>query len=273
THGLAVGQARADDIDAPLEERADSQFDTRSAAIQTRIEQLGQAASAQLTPSRRKAVDAIDAGIKSALLLGGVQLAPERRQQAEEEARLRQADLILQMDAALAEGDELALARHWKDLADAGLLDTSLAELRRRVEADPSNVSAAIDLAHGAVGAMGTETYGPQMIDFAEQADDAFGMALELAPERNDLRYERAQALAQWPSFLGRRGQAIDELETIIDRGNGGAAAPARSYRLLGTLLFEQGAHSEAVDAWQRGAGAFPDHAGLQELLQLYSGR
>ena len=105
----------------------------------------------------------------------------------------------------------------------------------------------------------------------ADLAGDAYRRALTADPERDDLRFDRAEVLARTPRFLGRRPEAIQELETVIERGDRGGTVTPETYRLLGTLLLEQGARDRAVEAWQAGGGAFPDDETLQDLLRLHA--
>lgn len=258
----AAARAQADDTGAAIE--------AQIAALEARVEQLGQTAERRARPARRTAVNGLELAIQAELEALGVQLDPAALERASEARAAARSERLARIDALLAAGDHRALTDGFEALGEPGAVDEVLAALQARSDADPANVEAAEELGLAYEAALNTTGYGPRAAGLAEDAEGAFQRALEADPERDDLRLRRAFVLARTPSFLGRRGEAIEELETLVQRGDAGGSVDPRAYSTLGTLLLEQGQKQRALEAWQRGAGAFPDDEALRELLRLH---
>ena len=265
-------QTSGNDRETPELSEARARIDAQLSALDQRLSALARAAEVRARGGERRSLGGLEDAIAQALAQHGLHIDAGARGRVEANRSAARAELFARVDTILAGDDPLAFAQSWRQLEEEGLLDAAIAELMRRSEDDPGDVQAAEDLARAAVGAMGALPVGPRTVRLGDLADEAFRRGLDADPERDDLRLERARTLARMPSFLGRRSEAIRELETLVLRGETGGQAQPDTFSLLGTLLLEQGSSDEALATWQRGAATFPDNDALRRLLELHGG-
>jgi vitamin B12 transporter len=101
------------------------------------------------------------------------------------------------------------------------------------------------------------------------RANQLLEEALEIDPRHWDARFTLAMNHFNTPEFLGRSGDAIRELETLLEQQVGRADNPryARTYLHLGDLYLRRGREADARAIWSTGAGLFPQHAELRARL------
>lgn len=101
----------------------------------------------------------------------------------------------------------------------------------------------------------------------AAEAERALRDALADSPEHIGARELLATLLYHLPPFLGRTGDAIAELERLIETREAAGASRPEPYLQLGDLRARQGDPVGARDAWRRGLERHPGSESLRERL------
>jgi len=101
----------------------------------------------------------------------------------------------------------------------------------------------------------------------AAEAERALREALSDSPEHIEARELLATLLYHLPPFLGRTGDAIAELERLIETREAAGAGRPEPYLQLGDLRARQGDPAGARDAWRRGLERHPGSESLRERL------
>jgi vitamin B12 transporter len=101
------------------------------------------------------------------------------------------------------------------------------------------------------------------------RANQLLEEALEVDPRHWEARFTLAMNHLNTPEFLGRSGDAIRELETLLEQQGGRADHPgyAGTYLHLGDLYLRRGREADARAIWSAGAELFPRHAELRARL------
>jgi len=175
------------------------------------------------------------------------------------------ADRILSGEVS---GDELA--RLWQRLRDEGRIDGVLAEIEHQAKLSPSNPDLQNEYGKACLQKLFDVGMGPMAAAWGEKADQAFDRALELDDSHWDARFQKAMALSNWPSFLGKQGESMHQFEILMDRQERGAPDEkhAMTYYFLGNLYDQKGDHAKAVATWERGANRFPTNERLRRKLE-----
>jgi len=98
------------------------------------------------------------------------------------------------------------------------------------------------------------------------EANELLERALDLDPQHRGARFALAMNHLHAPAFLGRRDDAMRELERLLaDHPAGRDRRLALAHLRLGELYEQEGRSAEAAEIWGRGAARFPDFAPLQE--------
>lgn len=171
-------------------------------------------------------------------------------------------------DGMLTDGDEQAL---WRRLSQVGRFDEVLEELKRRAEAAPFDPDLQVDLAEAYLHKIFEVGNGPLAGKYATLADGAYAEAIKLDPNHLEARLNKAISLSQWPAFMNKRPQAINELEELLTVQAELPVDQQSSFAFLslGNLYLEMGEKDKAIATWQRGLTTFPDEADLLNQLQL----
>lgn len=163
----------------------------------------------------------------------------------------------------------------WARLSKAGRVDEVLAEMQRLAEASPHDPDLQVELGTAYLYKIFDVGQGPLAGEYAMKADAAFAKAIELDESHLEARFIKAVSLANWPAFLGKTPQAMNELETLIDMQSGLSTDRQFSepYLVLGNLYMQTGERDRALAIWRDGLTAFPDNADLLAQLQLAEGQ
>jgi len=162
----------------------------------------------------------------------------------------------------------------WERLRDEDRIEEVVAEFERLAEADPHNPDAQVALG----GAYLQQLFGagntPKAGDLAVKADAAFDAALALDPDHWEARFSKAVSLSNWPAFLGKTGEAIQQFSILIEQQEAGPVMDhhAQTYLFLGNLHRQTGDLEKARTIWQRGLALHPDSETLTRQLAVNSG-
>jgi tetratricopeptide (TPR) repeat protein len=161
--------------------------------------------------------------------------------------------------------------RIFKELRDSGRMDEYIDALKKLTEGNPSNA----DL-HTALGVAYLQKLfgippGPESGVLAMQADGAFDQALEIDPTNWSARFTKAVSLSNWPAFLGRTGEAIENFKTLIAQQETLPGEPqfAQTYLFLGNMYQQIGEGAKALETWRKGSTLFPESSELLDQLEL----
>lgn len=160
----------------------------------------------------------------------------------------------------------LELEELWQRLREEKRIDAVLAEIERQAASAPNNPDLAAELGKAYIQKLFDAGVGPLAGVWGEKADKAFDRALELDPEHQGARFEKAIALSNWPAFLGKQGEAARQFELLREQQERSApqAGHARTYFFLGNLYEQMGEGEKAAAVWARGLELFPDDAQLR---------
>jgi vitamin B12 transporter len=152
------------------------------------------------------------------------------------------------------------------------LASRAQAEYRRRAQADPRDASARLQ--HARVILQCRMPFAGFMAQgrLSGEANALLEVALAIDGTLWMARYTLARNHFHAPEFLGRTGDAIREFELLLAQQGDDTRNPmhASTFLHLGDLYLRRRRTDEAVATWQRGAGLFPDHAGLAERLRAH---
>lgn len=166
-------------------------------------------------------------------------------------------------------GDDARQALFQK-LRDLGRIDEYVAAMERRAAADPDDPALQIALGQAYLQKLFGMGASPEVGTLAMQADRAFDRALELEPGNWNARFTKAVALSNWPAFLGRGPEAIDQFEQLIEAQAGLPPEPhfAYPYLFLGNMHQASGELPKAIAIWKAGLQSYPDDPGLLAALK-----
>ena len=159
----------------------------------------------------------------------------------------------------------------FQKLRDLGRIDEYLAEIQRLAAEDPLNPALQVALGHAYLQKLfGMGGASPEVGAIALKSDHAFDRALELDETNWDARFSKAVALSNWPAFLGRGAEAIEEFETLIDQQESEAPQPhfAYPYLFLGNMYQASGERPKAIAAWKEGLKNYPEDPGLLAAMK-----
>ena len=156
------------------------------------------------------------------------------------------------------EGDELEAL--WQRLRDEKRIDAVLAEIERAAELAPNNPDLQNELGQAYLQKLFDVGIGPMAGVWGEKADHAFDRALELDDTHWEARFQKALALSNWPTFLGKQGESMHQFEVLMEQQERAKAAShhAMTYLFLGNLYDQNGEREKALEVWKRGAARFP---------------
>jgi len=244
----------------------------RLTALQQAQEELARTlAATPLAPAaaatREPAID-LDRAIADFMAREGTRTAEVERSDdasgADSEVRAL-ADRIL-----LGQVHGIELEELWQRLREEKLIDGVVAEIERQAASSPNNPDLAAELGRAYIQKLFDAGVGPLAGVWGEKADKAFDRALELDPEHQGARFEKAIALSNWPAFLGKQGEAARQFELLREQQERSPAQPghARTYFFLGNLYDQMGEGDKAAAIWARGLDFFPDDAQLRTRRQ-----
>lgn len=159
----------------------------------------------------------------------------------------------------------------FQELREAGRIDEYVAEMEKLAAEDPRN--AALQTALGVAYLQKLFEVGPtpEAGIWALQADQAFDRALEIDDHNWGARFTKAVSLSNWPAFLGRGAEALENLEILLDQQEQSPPRPefAMTYLFLGNLYQSGGERAKALETWRDGLELFPDSEELRRALEL----
>jgi tetratricopeptide (TPR) repeat protein len=162
-----------------------------------------------------------------------------------------------------------ALEALWQTLREEGRIDAVLAEIERQAAAAPNNPDLQNELGKAYIQKLFDVGVGPMASVYGEKADAAFDRALELDETHWEARFQKALALSNWPTFLGKQGESVRQFELLMDQQE--LAAPHEghpyTYYFLGNLYDQMGEGAKARATWERGAARFPDSTELRQKV------
>lgn len=160
-------------------------------------------------------------------------------------------------------------------LRESGRMDEYVAHMEALAAADPDNAELQVALGHAYLQKLFGLGNSPEVGDVAMKSDRAFDRALAIDDTNWSARFSKAVSLSNWPAFLGRAPEAIENFELLIEQQEGLPLQPqfAMPYLFLGNMHQAAGKREAAIAAWKAGLTLFPDSQELRRALDLAEGR
>ncbi|MEM7306686.1 MAG: hypothetical protein AAF682_08450 [Planctomycetota bacterium] len=158
----------------------------------------------------------------------------------------------------------------WQRLREEGRLDEVIAEFERMAELDPNNPDSQVELGYAYIQKIQEVGASALAGKWATMADEQFDKALALDENHWSARYSKAISLSHWPAFTGKTGEAIQELEKLIDIQAGSPPDDnhVQTYLSLGNIYLGQGKNDLALSTWEKGLSLFPTNAQLAQQVE-----
>lgn len=156
-------------------------------------------------------------------------------------------------------------------LRDSGRIDEYVAMIERLAAEDPENPELQVALGHAYLQKLFGIGASPEAGTLAMKADAAFDRALELDDQNWGARFSKAVSLSNWPAFMGRGPEAIEQFELLCQQQEALPPRPeyAMTYLFLGNVYQANGHLEDAVEAWRSGLRQYPNVRELQDALAL----
>lgn len=159
----------------------------------------------------------------------------------------------------------------WGEIRKSGRMDEVLAEYERLASLQPDNPDVQTELGNAYLQKIFDVGNGPLAGKFGNLADQAYDRALESDPEHWEARFTKAVALSNWPEFLGKTGEAIQQFETLVQQQERRPVEDrfAQTYFVLGNMYQRKGDMQKALETWRKGLALFPDSQTLREQIRV----
>lgn len=153
----------------------------------------------------------------------------------------------------------------WKQAFAAGRMDEVVKQFEALAQASPTDTKVQMDLANAYLAYLQLDQSKWQL---SMKADGVFDKVLALDERHWEARFSKAMSYTFWPDFLGKKKEAIQHFETLVQQQETMPVdgSQAQTYLYLGNLL-EARDPAKAREMWQRGARRHPDNAELQKKL------
>ena len=158
----------------------------------------------------------------------------------------------------------------WTRAKEQGQIDALVALFENKAKENPRLADAQAELGNAYLQKLFTVGYGPEAGVWGTKADKTFDAALELDPNHWQARFSKAVSLSNWPAFLGRQKEAIDNFEVLVkqqESSGNGRSDGLQTYLILGNLYSQQGKSEKALEVWKKGLAAFPQSKDLKDKL------
>lgn len=189
--------------------------------------------------------------------------APEIEEFAALMSRLQRSDFSI-------DGSPEEQARFWELARTSGVLPALIDQLLARIEANPADVAARLDLADAYIAKLLTVPIGPERGVFGDLAERQWSRVLELEPRNWQAQSAIANSLSHYPAFLHRTDDAIRELEKTRELQRALSPDPAQeeTYLRLSLMYQRKNQGDKARETLQEGLRRHPDSAPLQRALE-----
>lgn len=265
--------ARPDDAAARGTGATDTLADLRATLDELRIEQAEltrlvealPAPAEAATPSARVAVPDLDRAVADYM----ARHAPARAT-ADDDGSPAPDDVLMADRILAGEWDHGEVQQIWKELRESGRIDAVLMEIERQAALEPGNPDLQNELGKAYLQKLFDVGIGPTAIQWGEKADRAFDQALAADDHHWEARFQKALALSNMPSFLGKQGESMKQFEVLLRQQESSGAAHsgyAMTYLFLGNLYDQAGDAEQARATWERGAARFPASSELSAKL------
>lgn len=153
----------------------------------------------------------------------------------------------------------------WRRAFDAGQMDAVIASMQELADANRNDPQAQMDVANACLAYMQMDNTKWQM---SMRADQQFDRVLALDDHHWEARFSKAVSYTFYPDFLGKKGEAIQHFETLVQQQESLPVQDehAQTYVYLGNMLAERDP-ARARQIWQRGAARHPQSQELQKKL------
>ena len=171
------------------------------------------------------------------------------------------------IDARFSAGD----AALFQKVRDAGRMDEVLEAFQRYAEEHPDDPVAQVMLGRAYLEKLFGVGMTPEAGVLAAQADAAFDSALAIDDHNWEARFMKAVSLSNWPAFLGKQGEAIEQFTILREQQE---QLPnddrfAQTYLVLGNMHLQVGEKEKALEAWRAGLERFPGNPDLRQQIAL----
>ena len=159
----------------------------------------------------------------------------------------------------------------FQKLRENGRIDEYVAAIEKLAAENPKDPDLQVALGHAYLQKLFGVGNTPEAGPLAMKSDAAFDRALELDDHNWSARFSKAVSLSNWPAFLGRGPEAIDNFETLLEQQATQPRRPefAMTYLFLGNMQASAGDRDKALATWRAGLELFPDQEGLRNAVAL----
>jgi tetratricopeptide (TPR) repeat protein len=242
---------------------------TEQRALAGRIEQLASVGGSAPAPARTPVpdLDAAVAAYMKQVLQGAPDDAPGDAA-GPEPSDSEAAAIAQRIVSGEVRGDELEAL--WQELRDGDRIDAVVAAIAHLAELEPTNPDLQSELGQAYLQKLFDVGMGPMAAAWGEKADQAFDRALELDEGHWEARFHKAISLSNWPTFLGKSGEAIRNFEILAEQQERATPRPehAQTYYFLGNMYDQNGEKEQALATWKRGLARFPESGELRQKVE-----
>lgn len=166
--------------------------------------------------------------------------------------------------------DNLDRQQVFQELREAGRIDEYVAAIEALCQSDPKNADLQVALGNAYLQKLFGVGHTPEAGTWAVKADQAFDVALTLDDHNWGARFTKAVALSNWPAFMGRGPEAIENLEVLLEQQAGLEPQPqfAMTYLFLGNIYQANNEPAKALATWRAGLEQFPRMEELRRALE-----
>ncbi len=159
---------------------------------------------------------------------------------------------------------------YWALVKDGKTLEAMLGGMEKKVEADPENIDARMELANGYILKLFTVPDGPEKGDWAMRAEKQWKEVLERDENHWDARFSIGMSYANYPDFLGKGPDAIREFEKVreVQERNAPEEKHVQTYLQLSRLYVKQGKRDKAKAALESAIARHPESTSLRKELE-----
>jgi len=165
-------------------------------------------------------------------------------------------------------------ADFWKLARTTGVLDELIDALEAERDRNPRDVEAAFRLAAAYTAKLLSVPDGPERGAWAAKGEDVYRAILSQDPESWEASFRLSFSLSQWPAFMGKGQEAIEQFERTRALQSRMNAQPehTRTYLQLAELYRAKGNLEKAREVLADGAERHPESQAIRDALEHLKG-
>jgi hypothetical protein len=200
---------------------------------------------------------------KIAVLSDPVAEMPSGTEETDEESELQR--LMDKVWSGTASPDEEL--EFWRQLRESDEINNIIKDREQNTPLESEDIGEQMNLAELYVAKIYSASAGPEMGLWAMKAEQRWRAVLEMDPNHWQAQNNVAFSLSQYPDYLNKTGESINEYEKLVTIQENTEPQPqhADTYLALYRLYEKRGDRGNAVDALKQGLEQFPSNTDLVE--------